>query len=47
MKRQPWPAWKVACYVGALLIGLVFFWFGVGIWIIPASALVMFAALSY
>jgi hypothetical protein len=47
MKRTAWPRWKVALFAVYLFVGLVFFWLGVGWWIIPAAAVVAFVALSY
>lgn len=47
MKRVTWPAWKVALWLGFVLIGLVFFWLGAHWWIIFAAAIVGFVALSY
>lgn len=49
MKRRfriSWDAWQVVGYFVALLIGLVFYWLGVGIWIIPAAALIYYAAME-
>jgi hypothetical protein len=44
MKRQPWSVGRMAVVVFCLIVGLIFFWLGVGIWIIPVAGLVGFVS---
>lgn len=41
-----WSKLDIGGFVVALLMALVFFWFGVGIWIIPAAGLIYFVIVS-